>query len=153
MSTQFLIRETPVVVGSYYWMLFSDDLLAWENSRDSVWVTSTEIPDWWCATSKIWLPPPQTFYFAWRRARNANEWCRGPMDCGKGEKKIREAKVSPVSSCPPSFVRKFFIEREASAYEAEDLSTATSFFLRSFFRRHFAGKPVVASRNAAVSSG
>lgn len=47
------------------------------------------------------------FYFAWRRARNANEWSRGPMDCGKGEKKIREAKVSPVSSFPPSFVRKF----------------------------------------------
>ena len=73
------------------------------------------------------------------------------MDCGKGEKKIREAK-SPVSSFPPSFVRKFLL-REAPAYEAEDLSTATSFVLRSFFRRHFAGKPVVASRNAAVSSG
>ena len=75
------------------------------------------------------------------------------MDCGKGEKKIREAKVSPVSSFPPSFFAQIFIEREASAYEAEDLSTATSFFLRSFFRLHFAGKPVVASRNAAVSSG
>ena len=54
----------------------------------------------------------------------------------------------------PAFLcAQIFIEREASAYEAEDLSTATSFFLRSFFRRHFAGKPVVASRNAAVSSG
>ena len=38
-------------------------------------------------------------------------------------------------------------------YETEDLSSAASFFLRPFFRRHSVGKPVVASRKAAVSSG
>ena len=128
-----------MVVGSYYWMLFLDNLLAWENSRNSVWVTSTEIPDWWCATSKIWLPPPQTFYFAWRRARNANEWCRGPMDCGKGEKKIREAKVSPVSSFPPSFVRKF-LSRERRLRTRQKIWVLPRHFSTLVFQTSFRGE-------------
>ena len=74
------------------------------------------------------------------------------MDGGKGEKKNKRGEVA-CFFLPAFLCAQIFIEREASAYEAEDLSTATSFFLRSFFRRHFAGKPVVASRNAAVSSG
>ena len=74
------------------------------------------------------------------------------MDRGKGEKNKRSEGFARFF-LPAFLCAQIFIEREASAYEAEDLSSATSFFLRSFFRRHFAGKPVVASRNAAVSSG
>ena len=70
----------------------------------------------------------------------------------KGRKKNKRGEVA-FFFLPAFLCAQIFIEREASAYEAEDLSTATSFFLRLFFRRHFAGKPVVASRNAAVSSG
>ena len=71
----------------------------------------------------------------------------------KGRKKNERGEGVACFFLPAFLCVQIFIEREASAYEAEDLSTATSFFLRSFFRRHFAGKPVVASRNAAVSSG
>ena len=69
------------------------------------------------------------------------------------EKKNKRGEGVACFFLPAFLCAQIFIEREASAYEAEGLSTATSFFLRSFFRSHFAGKPVVASRNAAVSSG
>ena len=55
----------------------------------------------------------------------------------------------------PAFLSaQIFIEREASAYDTENLSSAMSFFSTlSFLGRHFAGKPVEASRSTAVSSG
>ena len=74
------------------------------------------------------------------------------MDRRKGGEKRRGEGVTRFL-LPTFLCAQIFIEREASAYEAEDLSSATSFFLRSFLRRYFAGKPVEASRHAAVSSG
>lgn len=74
------------------------------------------------------------------------------MDRGKGGEKMQRRRCHPFSPSHLPFAQ-IFIEKEASVYETEDLSSAASFFLRPFFRRHSVGKPVVASRNAAVSSG
>ena len=151
-----------MVVGSYYWMLFSDNLLAWENSRhlatpplfsprNGVWGTSAEIPDWWCATSKIWLPPPQTFsHRGERETRMTGVEERWTVE---REKKNKRCEGLARFLLPTVLGTQILIEGKESAYEAEDMSSAASFLLLSLLRRHFAGKPVMASGNAAVSSG
>ena len=67
------------------------------------------------------------------------------MDRGKGGEKKQRRRCHPFSPSHLPFAQ-IFIEKEASVYETEDLSSAASFFLRPFFRRHSVGKPVVASR-------
>ena len=60
------------------------------------------------------------------------------MNRGKEEKKNKRGEGVAGFLLPTFPGAQIFIERETSAYEAEDLSSATSFFLRSSLRRHFA---------------